>query len=158
MQHISSYKKWPHIAPGEALEISGELLTLRDGTLKKLFQEEKSPEILQKSIVYFCGPTPPPPGKIIGSCGPTTSGRMEPYFEKMMQCGVRALIGKGEISQKSKDILKKYNGYYFAATGGIGAYLSSKVKKAECIRFPELGPEAIYALQVEHFPLLLSYK
>lgn len=155
MKHILSSKKWPAFEPGEILELSGEILTLRDGTLKKLFREEDSPAILNESVVYFCGPTPSPPGKIIGSCGPTTSSRMEPYFKKMMQCGVRAIIGKGEISKASEEILKKYNRQYFATIGGIGASLSSNVKKAEIIRFPELGPEAIYQLQVEDFPLIV---
>ena len=154
MKHIQTDGHWGTFSKNESLKITGTLITLRDGTLKKLFTEEDQPSLLRNATIYFCGPTPPPPGEIIGSCGPTTSSRMEPYFEKMINCGAKAFIGKGEISAASKALLDQKNGYYFSAIGGVGAFLNSTITSAKIIRFPELGPEAIYKLEVKDFPVV----
>lgn len=135
-------------------EISGEMLTMRDGTLKKYFSEKKNDDFLQGKIIYFCGPTPTPSGKIIGSAGPTTIGRMEPFFEQLGKAGVTAVIGKGEISPKAHKILEKYGVRAFSALGGAGAFLSQTVQNAEVIAFPELGAEAIFRLEVNKFPVI----
>lgn len=154
MKSIKTNETWSTFTKNEAIEITGTLITLRDGTLKKLFEEEKNPQLLKNAVIYFCGPTPPPPGKIIGSCGPTTSGRMEPYFKQMLNCGVKAFVGKGEISATSKALLEKKGGFYFSAIGGIGALLNDTITSAHIIKFPELGPEAIYELHVKNFPVV----
>ncbi len=151
---LKSHEKWGEIPQITIAELSGEILTLRDGTLKKYFVSEPHDHLLLGKVIYFCGPTPSQPGKIIGSAGPTTSGRMEPYFELLGKAGVKALIGKGNITESSQAILKKFGIFYFSTIGGAGAFLAQKVKSSKIIKFPELGAEAIFCLEVEDFPLL----
>lgn len=154
--HLQTHKDWQKLQPKEPVLLSGELLTARDATLQMIFEKGDS-EFLQNKIIYFCGPTPPPPGKIIGSCGPTTSSRMEPFLEKLGKSGVKALIGKGEFSEPAQKILQKYDIRYYAAIGGTGALFSTKVISAGIIKYPELGPEAVYCLTVEDFPVVFMY-
>ncbi|HZD60300.1 MAG TPA: fumarate hydratase C-terminal domain-containing protein, partial [Anaerolineae bacterium] len=97
-----------------------------------------------------------PPGKVIGSIGPTTSARMDPYTPALLARGLKGMIGKGPRSPEVKSALIEHNAVYFAATGGVAALLSTYVKKAELIAYPELGPEAIYRLEVERFPVLVA--
>lgn len=152
--NLNTAEKWAKIPPMTPVQLSGELLTMRDGTLKKYFSEDHNDDFLRGKILYFCGPTPARPGKIIGSAGPTTSGRMEPFFEQLGKSGVKALIGKGSIGQESQEILKRFGIFYFSAIGGAGAFLAQRVQSAEIVRFPELGAEAIFRLSVQDFPLI----
>jgi fumarate hydratase subunit beta len=108
---------------------------------------------LQDQIIYYVGPCPAKPGQAIGSAGPTTSGRMDAYTPKLMDHGLRGMIGKGPRSQVVMDSIIKYTGVYFAAIGGAGALLAEAIKEAEVIGFPDLGAEAIYKLRVEDFPV-----
>ncbi len=101
------------------------------------------------------GPTPPKPGAVIGAAGPTTSGRMDTYTPKLLEKGLKGMIGKGERSGEVKEAIKKYKAVYFGAVGGAGALLSRKIKKVEVIAFPELGPEAIRKLEIEDFPAIV---
>ncbi len=155
MKSLITDESWNEIETGRPLVISGNLFTVRDGTLKKLFSDTSlQPDFLRRKVLYFCGPTPPPPGKVIGSCGPTTSSRMEPFFEQMGKAGVKALIGKGEISHQSYEILEKYKIQYFVTVGGIGALLASKVISSQVVCYEELGAEAIFQLEVKDFPVI----
>ncbi len=102
------------------------------------------------------GPTPAPPGKIIGACGPTTSSRMDPYLEDFFKLGICATMGKGKRSVQAKELHKIYKGVYFVTFGGAGAYLSQFVKKVETIAWEEFGPEAFFRIKVEDFPALVG--
>jgi fumarate hydratase subunit beta len=145
---------------GDSVLLTGEIYTARDAAHKKLKEllESKIFDLfqLEGSIIYYCGPTPAPPGRVIGSAGPTTSTRMDPYVPLLLSNGVKGFIGKGKRSIDVKEALIKYKGVYFIATGGAGALLSTKIKSSELVAFPELGPEAIYRLTVEDFPLIVG--
>ena len=152
--NLKTTEKIPDLPAGSPVFFSGKFLTMRDGTLKKYFSENPDDDFLRGKIIYFCGPTPAPPGKIIGAAGPTTSARMEKYFEKLGKSGVAAIIEKGEISAAAREILQKEKIKYFAAFGGAGAFLATKITAASVKKFPELGAEAIFELSVENFPAI----
>lgn len=141
---------------GDNVLISGVILTARDAAHKKLTdlmdQGEELPVDLSGQIIYYVGPTPARPGQAIGSAGPTTSGRMDGYTPRMLACGMKACIGKGFRSKAVREALQKHIGVYLAAIGGAGALLSKRVTTCELVAYPELGPEAIYRLEVEDFP------
>jgi len=142
---------------GDVVNLSGVIYTARDAAhsrLVKLIEEGKElPFDLEGSVIYFVGPTPPKPGDPIGSAGPTTSYRMDSYSPTMLKHGSRGMIGKGKRSQEVIDACKEYGGVYFGATGGAGALLGKRIKEAEVIAYPELGPEAIRRIVVEDFPV-----
>ncbi len=141
---------------GDNVLISGVIYTARDAAHKKLVElmdkKESLPLDLRGQIIYYVGPTPAKPGQVIGSAGPTTSGRMDAYTPRMLEKGMKACIGKGLRNQAVKDALQEYKGLYLAAVGGAGALLSKKIKKSEVVAYPELGAEAIHRLEVEDFP------
>ncbi|MCK5492436.1 MAG: fumarate hydratase C-terminal domain-containing protein, partial [Candidatus Omnitrophica bacterium] len=116
---------------GDEILFSGIIYTARDQAHKKLVelidQNKKLPLDLKNQIVYYCGPTATPPGKSIGSCGPTTSSRMDPFVESLLKQGLLGMIGKGRRSKKIRDLVKKYNGIYFISPSGCGALLAGKV-------------------------------
>lgn len=142
---------------GDTLLISGVLYTARDAAHKRLIEliekGEELPFDLQGQIIYYVGPTPPKPGKPIGSAGPTTSGRMDVYAPLLIERGLKGMIGKGQRSQGVRDALAQYKAVYLGATGGAGALLSKLIKKSGVIAFEDLGPEAIRRLEVEAFPV-----
>ena len=145
---------------GSIVKIKGLLVTARDASLKRLKNEVRKKKKLNlnnvTNIVYFCGPSPTPKGKIIGSCGPTTTMRMEEYFYMLIKMGFKGIIGKGPISRESLILLKKNNVPYFIATGGAAAYLSTFIKTKEVIAYRELGPEAILKLEIDGFPCIVA--
>ncbi len=140
---------------GDEVYIYGKIYTMRDAAHKKITEmienKEKLPFDLKNQVIYYCGPTPAKEGKVIGSCGPTTSSRMDKYTPLLLKNGLKGMIGKGERSVEVKDAIKKYKAVYFSALGGLGALYADNIKKAKVIAFPELGPEAIYELEVEDF-------
>jgi len=142
---------------GDVVYLSGILYTARDAAHKRLVEllekGEELPFPIEGSVIYFVGPTPPKPGEPIGSAGPTTSYRMDSYSPTLLKHGSRGMIGKGKRNQEVKDACVKYGGVYFGATGGAGALLGKKIKKAKIIAYPELGPEAIREIEVEDFPV-----
>jgi fumarate hydratase subunit beta len=142
---------------GDTLLITGVLYTARDAAHKRLIEliekGEELPFDIKGQIIYYVGPTPPKPGMSIGSAGPTTSGRMDPYAPHLIERGLKGLIGKGQRSQGVRDTMKKYKAVYLGATGGAGALLSKRIKKSEVIAFEDLGPEAIRRLEVADFPV-----
>ncbi len=144
---------------GDVVFLSGIIYTARDAAHKKLIQlldEGKDlPFDLQGAVIYYVGPTPPPPGYVIGAAGPTTSYRMDSFSPRLHSLGLKASIGKGIRNEAVKAALKEYGAVYFGATGGAGALLSTCIKGVEVIAFEEMGAEALRKLQVENFPLLV---
>jgi fumarate hydratase subunit beta len=142
---------------GDKVLLSGVLYTGRDAAHKRLFDliadEKELPINIQGQVIYYVGPTPAKPGKPIGSAGPTTSYRMDSFAPKLIELGLKGMIGKGNRSQAVIDAMKQYKAVYFGATGGAGALIAKRIKKAEIVAYPDLGPEAIRRLEVEDFPV-----
>jgi fumarate hydratase subunit beta len=145
---------------GDTVNLNGFIYTARDAAHKKLVEllKEKKPLPLplDGQIIYYVGPSPTPPGKAIGSAGPTTSFRMDPYAPILIEKGLRGMIGKGERAVGVVEAMQKFGAVYFAATGGAAALLSKRIVKAEIIAYPELGAEAINRLTVENFPVIVA--
>ena len=133
--------------------ISGVVYTARDSAHQRLVEAlergEQLPFDIKGQTLYYMGPSPPRPGQVIGSAGPTTSGRMDIYTPPLIAAGLRAMIGKGNRSPEVKEAIKKYRALYFVTIGGAGALLSKAIKKAEVIAYPDLGIEAIRRLEVK---------
>lgn len=144
---------------GDRVLLSGVIYTGRDAAHKRLYdllqQGKELPVDLCGQVIYYVGPTPARPGRVIGSAGPTTSGRMDAYAPALIACGLRGMIGKGVRSQAVRDAMKDYKAVYFGATGGAAALISRCIKKAEVVAYEDLGPEAIHRLEVEDFPLVV---
>jgi fumarate hydratase subunit beta len=144
---------------GDKVLITGVIYTGRDAAHKRLFdllQEGKPlPVDLKGQIIYYVGPAPAKPGQAIGSAGPTTSGRMDAYSPRLMEIGLKGMIGKGMRKKEVVEAMKKYKAVYLAATGGAGALLAKAVKKAEIVAYEDLGPEAINRLEVVDFPAIV---
>jgi fumarate hydratase subunit beta len=144
---------------GDRVIITGIIYTGRDMAHKYMVEAhakgEKMPFDLKGQILYYTGPTPAPPGKPIGSAGPTTSYRMDKYTPYLLELGLKGMIGKGPRGQGVKDAIMKYKAVYFAAIGGAGALISKAIRKAEVIAYPELGTEAVMRLEVEDFPAVV---
>jgi len=145
---------------GDEVLLSGIIFTARDAAHKKLHDildaGKKLPINLVDAVVYYAGPAPAPARRPIGSCGPTTSSRMDPFTPKLIKLGLRAMIGKGDRSDEVRKEIVKYGCVYFIATGGLGALLAMKVKSCRPILFKELGTEAIHKLEVKDFPLIVG--
>lgn len=145
---------------GDEVLLSGVIFTARDAAHKKLREFIKSgrrvPINLKDVVIYYAGPTPARPKKVIGSVGPTTSSRMDEFTPDLLRLGLGGMIGKGDMSDEVRKAIKRYGCVYFLAAGGIGALLSTKVKAARPILFKELGPEAVYKLEVKDFPLVVG--
>jgi len=144
---------------GDQVLITGVIYTGRDMAHKYLVEGhkkgEKLPFDLKGQILYYTGPSPAPPGRPIGSAGPTTSYRMDMYTPYLLELGLKGMIGKGPRGQEVKDAIKAYKAVYFAAIGGAGALISKAIRKADVIAFPELGTEAVMRLEVEDFPVVV---
>ncbi len=144
---------------GDHVAITGVIYTGRDAAHKRLIAlaeaGEPLPLDLQGQVIYYVGPTPPRPGAVIGSAGPTTSMRLDPYTPKMLELGLKGIIGKGGRGPKVRQAIKDAKAVYFIAVGGTGALLNRHIKKAEVIAFEDLGTEAIRRLEVEGFPAIV---
>ena len=144
---------------GDEVKLTGTIYTARDQAHKRLVEALKAGEELpfdiEGTVIYYVGPAPNKPDKAIGSAGPTTSYRMDPFVEPLLKAGLKGMIGKGARSESVKDAIKKYNAVYFAAVGGAAALISEHIKEAEVIAYPELGPEAVRKLYVEDLPLFV---
>jgi fumarate hydratase subunit beta len=149
-----------NLKAGDELLLSGIIYTARDAAHQRLSEAIKRdrglPIDLKSAVIYYCGPTPAKPGEVIGSCGPTTSKRMDKFTPLLLSKGMAAMIGKGRRSKEIIDAIKKYKAIYLVAVGGAGAYLAQKVKKARVFAYRDLGPEAIYQLHVKDFPLIVG--
>lgn len=144
---------------GESVLVSGTIYTSRDAGHKRMCETlargEELPFDPTDATIYYVGPAPAKPGQVIGSAGPTTSGRMDAYAPTMMSVGARGMIGKGARLPEVIDAMKKYSGVYFGAIGGAGALLAKCIKEAEMIAYEDLGAEALRKLYVEDMPLVV---
>lgn len=146
---------------GDSVLISGEILTARDCAHKRLTdmikKGEKLPFELTDAIIYYAGPCPAKPGMASGSCGPTTSSRMDVYAPVLLDLGLGGMIGKGEMSDEVRAAIVRNNAVYFAAIGGAGATYGKSIIKSELVAFPELLSEAVRRLTVTDFPCVVAY-
>ena len=144
----------------DMVRLCGRLLVARDQAHKRLTQmiveHEELPIDITNQLIYYMGPASKPPTMVIGSCGPTTSARMDPYTPLLMEYGLVATMGKGPRSKEVMDAVCKHKGLYLAAFGGCGALYASKVRSVETIAFHDLGPEALLLLKVEDFPAIVA--
>lgn len=142
---------------GDTVLLSGAVYTARDAAHQRLVAlldaGEALPFDLRGAVIYYAGPSPAPPGKIIGAIGPTTSGRMDAYTPQLLAAGLAAMIGKGRRDAKVRQAMMEHQAVYFAALGGAAALLARSVQSAELVAWPELGAEAIQKLQVAGMPL-----
>ena len=144
---------------GDAVELTGSVLTLRDASAARIAEAlgkgEPSPTPLANRIMYAVGPSPAKPGQVIGSAGPTTTARMGRYLPALFAAGVRAIIGKGELHGPDMAACTQHGAVYFAAIGGLGALLARRISAARVVAYPELGPEALYELELTAFPAVV---
>ena len=144
---------------GDRLLIRGVMFTARDAAHWRLVEAiaggEKLPFSIEGQTLYYMGPSPAPPGRVIGSAGPTTSSRMDSYTPPLLDAGLRAMIGKGGRSAEVREAIRKHRAVYLVTYGG-GALLARAIKKAEVIAYPDLGAEAIMRLEVEGFPAIVA--
>jgi len=142
---------------GDDVALNGVIYVARDTAHKKFVETmdkgEPLPFDIKGQTIYYMGPSPARPGQVIGSAGPTTSGRMDSYSVRLMEEGLKGMIGKGNRTKAVKEAMKKYRAVYFAAIGGAGAMLARGIKKSEVIAYEELGAEAVRRLEVEDFPV-----
>lgn len=146
---------------GDMVSISGTIFTGRDAAHARMTAAldagEELPVDLQGQVIYYAGPTPAKPGRVIGSCGPTTSGRMDAFTPQMIeQAGLAGMVGKGPRSQDVIDAMVEHGVVYFAAVGGAAALIASSVKECEVVAYDDLGPEAIRRLVVEDYPCIVA--
>jgi fumarate hydratase subunit beta len=145
---------------GDEVLLSGTIFTARDQAHKKLVETIKKkgnlPFEMRGAVIYYCGPTRTPQGRIIGSCGPTTSARMDVFTPVLLTKGLQGIIGKGRRSPEVVKALKKHGGVYFLAYAGCGALISRYIKEARVIAYKELGPEAVRRLAVKDLPLIVA--
>jgi fumarate hydratase subunit beta len=147
------------LAAGDNILLSGILYTARDAAHKQLInlldKGEPLPFSVEDACIYYTGPTPAKPGRVTGSAGPTTSYRMDAYTPRLLELGLRCMIGKGERSETVVNAMKKAGAVYVGALGGAGALLASRIKSSEVVAFPDLGTEAVRRLEVENFPAIV---
>lgn len=142
---------------GDRVLLSGEILTARDAAHKRasemLAEGKALPFALEGACIYYAGPTPAPPGRLIGSVGPTTSGRMDKYTPLFLEKGLAAMIGKGSRSPEVMEAIRAHGAVYFGFIGGAGALAAARIRACETLAFEDLGSEAVRRLVVEDFPL-----
>ena len=145
-----------NLKAGDNVLLTGTLYVARDAAHKRLVEQldkgEPLPFDIKGQTIYYMGPTPAPPGRVIGAAGPTTSKRMDAYTPRLLAAGLKGMIGKGARSREVKDAMKKYQAVYLAAIGGAGALISKSIIKSEVIAYPDLGPEAVLKIEVKDFP------
>ena len=144
---------------GDQVLLTGHLYTARDAAHKRMIesleQGDELPFNIKGETIFYVGPTPAKPGQVIGSAGPTTSYRMDPYTSKLLDLGLKGMIGKGYRSQEVIDSIAKNQAIYFSAIGGTAALISKSIKAMRSIAYEDLGPEGIYRLEVENFPAIV---
>ena len=144
---------------GDAVELNGRVVSFRDATAARLVRAleagEALPLSLENQVLYAVGPSPAKPGQIIGSAGPTTTARMARFLPALFAAGVRAIIGKGELHGEEMSTFVKNGAVYFAAIGGLGALLAKQISSADVIGYADLGPEALYSLEIKAFPAVV---
>jgi len=144
---------------GDSVRLTGVIYTARDAAHKRMIESldrgEPLPFDIRGSLVYYVGPSPTQPGRVIGSAGPTTAYRMDPYAPRLMEIGMKGMIAKGKRNDAVKEAMKKHKVVYLGATGGAAALIAKCVKKCDVIAYEDLGPEAVRRLEVEDMPLVV---
>lgn len=145
---------------GDSVLLTGTILTARDCAHKRIIEYIRAhkplPFELKGATIYYAGPCPAKPGMASGSCGPTTSARMDSFAPALLDLGLGGMIGKGEMCEEVADALERNTAVYFAAIGGAGALYGNSIKKSECIAFDDLLSEAVHRLEVENFPAVVA--
>lgn len=149
-----------NLQAGDEILLSGTIYTARDAAHKRFFalldQGEPLPFDIKDAVIYYAGPTPAKNGMAVGSCGPTTSSRMDPFAPRLLDLGLAAMIGKGDRSQSVYDALIRNGGIYLCAIGGAGALAASCIQSVEVIAFEELGCESVKRMVIKDFPLFVG--
>lgn len=158
---IEEIRKYAHeLEVGEKVLLTGYVYTSRDAAHKRIKalidKGEKLPYDLKDAVIYYAGPTPAKEGQPIGSCGPTTSGRMDKFAPEFIDLGLAGMIGKGERSEAVRDAIVRNNAVYFCAVGGAGALAAKCIKSCEVIAFEDLGCESVKRLYIEDFPVIVA--
>lgn len=159
--NVSELKTVAHeLRAGDTVSLSGTVYTARDAAHKRIVamleRGEESPFEIEGAVIYYAGPTPAKNGLAVGSCGPTTSSRMNPFAPKMLDSGMAGIIGKGQMSDEVREALKKRGAVYFCAVGGAGALAAKAIKKCEVVAFDDLGCESVKRMEVENFSLIVG--
>jgi fumarate hydratase subunit beta len=145
---------------GDNVLMDGIIYVARDAAHHRLIEamdrNEKLPFDIKGQTIYYMGPSPAPPGKIIGACGPTTSARMDMFTPRLLENGLKAMIGKGNRAKEVKEAIVRYRAVYFLSYGGAGALIARTIKKVEIIAYPDLGAEALLKLEVKDFPAVVA--
>lgn len=144
---------------GDRVLLSGTVYTARDAAHKRMVEQEKEgipfPIDVAGQVIYYTGPTPAKPGEVIGSAGPTTSGRMDLYTPRLLEKGLKGMVGKGYRNEEVKAAIKQHRAVYFGAVGGAAALIARSIKAVEVIAYEDLGTEAIRKLTIENFPVFV---
>ncbi|MBN1533081.1 MAG: fumarate hydratase C-terminal domain-containing protein [Spirochaetes bacterium] len=144
---------------GDRVLLSGTIYSARDRAHQRLQELEERgsdfPFNIKGEVLYYTGPSPARPGRIIGSAGPTTSYRMDPFTSMVLSRGLKGMIGKGRRGPDTREMLRQWRAVYFGTYGGAGAYLSERIVSAQVIAFEELGPEAVFRMEIKDFPLIV---
>ncbi len=159
--NTADIEKWTEkVSAGDIVNLSGTVYTSRDAAHKRIKAAIESGEVLpfdlNNAVIYYAGPTPTPKNLPIGSCGPTTSSRMDPYVPLLMEHGLKGMIGKGGRNDAVCDAVKKHKGVYLCAVGGAGALAAKCIKSAEVIAYDDLGCESVKKFEIEDFPLIVA--
>ena len=148
------------LSAGQQVRLSGTVYAARDAAHKRmvalLAQGLPLPVEMRGQVIYYVGPTPPPPGRAVGAAGPTTSGRMDPYTPALLEAGLAGMIGKGARSAEVVEAMRRCKAVYFAAMGGVGALLSRHILEAELVAWDDLGTEALRRMELRDFPLVVA--
>lgn len=163
---MSIYVKTPltdvainELKAGDVVSLNGIIYTARDAAHKRMIEMLKEgkelPFDVKNQIIYYAGPCPAKPGHVVGSAGPTTSSRMDAYTPKLLDLGLKGMVGKGMRSPEVIEAMKKNNAVYFAAVGGAAALISKSILSEEIVAFEDLGPEAIRRMEVKNFPVVV---
>jgi fumarate hydratase subunit beta len=144
---------------GDRVFLSGAIYTARDAAHRRFAEAiavgQPLPVDLRGQVIYYCGPSPAKPGRVIGAAGPTTSSRMDPYTPTLLAQGLKGMIGKGRRSHEVRKEIQEHRAVYFGATGGAGALLSKAIRAYRVVAYEDLGPEAVARLLVEDLPLFV---
>lgn len=145
---------------GDRVLLTGQIYTARDAAHKRMISSILNggalPFDIVGQVIYYAGPCPARPGEVIGPVGPTTSGRMDSYAPRLIEQGLRGMIGKGDRSDAVLEAMKRYGAVYFAAVGGAGALLASRVRRAQAVAYQDLGTEAVWLLEILDFPVIVA--
>ncbi|MFC1666876.1 FumA C-terminus/TtdB family hydratase beta subunit [Candidatus Omnitrophota bacterium] len=150
------------LKPGEKVLLNGAILTARDAAHKRLVEalesNRKSPLSIKGETIYYTGPTPAKKGQVIGSCGPTTSSRMDPFTPTLLKHGLLGMIGKGERAKNVTSAIRRFGAVYFITIGGAGAYLKELVTSSSVVAYKDLGTEAVRRLTIKDFPAIVAIR